>query len=421
MMAPRGNNHRLPGRLPLYWITGLACAALAWQTAQAAHPVAVPAESAAALAYHATSNRLWIAGQILSLTFPLLLLLTTWGSRLHSRLVRLCGGRRYLSLALFAGGYFLVAKLLWLPVFHLWLLARDKATGAAGRTFAEYALGQAPGLILSVAGMIALTLLGYWLIARSPRRWWLWATVVLTGVASVVLLVEPYTQRLAPLGDSAIEVEIRALAARAGIPASAIVTKHCQPAYSCPPGRVIGLGPTRRLILDDALLERTPQRQLLQVVAHEAKHFARDDNIKAVFITAGLLLIGFLGTDRIGRWSVARWSRRFGFYSLAHPASLPLAALLLTAIYLLTLPAVSVVRQKVEHEADRFGLELNRDNEALALIMVEDAKHSPHRVIDDSLLFRLTRATHPSIGERIRFANTYRPWLEGAESVHGND
>src|SRR2546426_10306939 len=100
---------------------------------------------------------------------------------------------------------------------------------------------------------------------------------------SAFLLVEPFTQSYKPLGNSPLELHIAELAARTGVPRSAIVVEHCDPASSCPPGRVIGMGPTRLILLNDALLLRNPDSWTLQTVAHEAKHFAKDDNIKAFF------------------------------------------------------------------------------------------------------------------------------------------
>jgi Zn-dependent protease with chaperone function len=35
-----------------------------------------------------------------------------------------------------------------------------------------------------------------------------------------------------------------------------------------------------------------------------------------------------------------------------------------------------------------------------------------------SWFYRIWRATHPSIGERIEFANSYRPWISGDPEVY---
>ena len=87
---------RFSRSLYLYLTLAFVGAYLASQTAGAvvAVPIAVPTESAAALEYHFVSNSFYVGDQILSLLFPLILLLTRWGSRFHETLVRFTGGRK---------------------------------------------------------------------------------------------------------------------------------------------------------------------------------------------------------------------------------------------------------------------------------------------------------------------------------------
>ena len=86
-------------------------------------------------------------------------------------------------------------------------------------------------------------------------------------VVLAFLLAEPFTQAYKPLDSSPLELRIAELAARTGVPRSAIVIEHCDPASSCPPGRVIGMGPTRLMLLNDALLAQNPESWTLQTVA----------------------------------------------------------------------------------------------------------------------------------------------------------
>jgi STE24 endopeptidase len=65
-----------------------------------------------------------------------------------------------------------------------------------------------------------------------------------------------------------------------------------------------------------------------------------------------------------------------------------------------------------EHEADRFALELTRDNRAGALSFVA-MQHENLSNPRPGRLSVLWRSTHPPLGERIDFCNTYRPWAGG--------
>jgi hypothetical protein len=67
----------------------------------------------------------------------------------------------------------------------------------------------------------------------------------------------------------------------------------------------------------------------------------------------------------------------------------------------------------IEHEADRFVLEITQTNHSPGTAFVklqQDALSNPW----PGPLFRLWRADHPPLGERIEFSSGYHPWREGA-------
>ena len=71
-----------------------------------------------------------------------------------------------------------------------------------------------------------------------------------------------------------------------------------------------------------------------------------------------------------------------------------------------------------EHEADRFALELTRDNRAGATTFVR-LQAENLAVPRPGPLFVLWRASHPPLGERVDFANRYRPWDCGLPLRYG--
>ena len=76
-------------------------------------------------------------------------------------------------------------------------------------------------------------------------------------------------------------------------------------------------------------------------------------------------------------------------------------------------PAVLAFGRHVEHEADRFGLEITRDNHDCATAFVK-LQQENLAVPRPGLLYKLWRSEHPPLGERIDFCNEYRPWETGA-------
>ena len=105
------------------------------------------------------------------------------------------------------------------------------------------------------------------------------------------------------------------------------------------------------------------------------------------------------------------------FLSALNSASSALSPICLSSTVLG--PVALAYSRHNEHEADRFALELTRTNRSAARAFV-DLQTANLGVPRHSLVDTLWRATHPSIAERIEFANTYRPWAEGRPTRYGD-
>ena len=119
---------------------------------------------------------------------------------------------------------------------------------------------------------------------------------------------------------------------------------------------------------------------------------------------AGLFLVNWLGQKLI-----ARFSDRLGFDRLSDVASMPLLLMLIEVATLLLSPVALAYSRYQEHEADRFALNLTHANHsgAMAFVKLQEENLSNPR---PGLLYTLFRSTHPSIGDRIDFCNSYHPW-----------
>jgi Zn-dependent protease with chaperone function len=134
--------------------------------------------------------------------------------------------------------------------------------------------------------------------------------------------------------------------------------------------------------------------------------------VTSIFVSTALVLLGLYGVHRSADGLLARFGGTFGFTRVSDPASMPLLLLLLSLFSLVVSPALLALSRHQEHEADRFGLELTRDNHAAATAFValqQQNLANPR----PGFFFKLFRASHPPIGERVDFINGYRPWERG--------
>jgi STE24 endopeptidase len=92
---------------------------------------------------------------------------------------------------------------------------------------------------------------------------------------------------------------------------------------------------------------------------------------------------------------------------------------LLTLLWLAFVPFFNLIGRHIEHEADRFGLELTHQNPTMAMVFAGDVQRGDVAPNWDTF-FLIFQAHHPSVAERIQFANTYKPWEQGKPLVYGN-
>ncbi len=378
--------------------------------------VAVPEPTPRALQYYRSGNILWGVGTILGLLLPALLLWTGWSARLRALAYRI--GRRWLpALVVYALLFTVVMALLGLPFSFYVGFVRQHAYGLSSQTLEKWFSDWIKGILVSGIGLALVLWIPYLLLRKSPRRWWLYAglaTIPVTTLVFVVspILVDPLFNEFGPLRDQSLEQRILALARRAGIPESRVFEVNKSVDTKRVNAYVTGVGQTKRIVLWDTLLDKLEPDQIAFVVAHEMGHFVLRHVLTLIALAAVLALTSLYVIHRVAGRLIRRYGHRFGFSQLSDPASLPLLILLATAVSLVTTPLVLAFTRHQELEADRFALELTRDNRAAATAFVR-LQEENLSVPRPGLVFMLWRGSHPALGDRVDFANQYRPWERG--------
>jgi Zn-dependent protease with chaperone function len=380
--------------------------------------VPVPEPSEKAMRYYRSGNVLWAVSNAWGLLVPAVLLLTGFSARLRRTAERLVG-RRFVPLV---AAYFVlfaaVGFVIDLPLAYYATYVRLHAYGLSNQTFGKWAGDAAKGLGV---GMIlgALTLwIPYLLLKKSPRRWWVYTGILSAPFFVLLLLVspvwiDPLFNQFGPMKDKALEGRILALAERAGIEGGRVYEVDKSVDTETVNAYVAGILDTKRIVLWDTIVRKLDERELMFVMGHEMGHYVLGHIRALIALLTGLVFVGLFVVQRSAGALIARHQDRFGFADLADPASLPLILLLFNATFLVVTPAALAFTRYNEREADRFGLEITRDSHAAASAFVklqQENLGNPR----PGLLYKLWRASHPPLGERIDFCNDYRPWETGA-------
>jgi STE24 endopeptidase len=389
---------------------------------QTSDTVVVPPPSDAAIRYHRSGNVLWGVETMLGLLIPALILYTGFSARIRNA-AQWAGRKPLPTVVIYAVLLTLVMALLTLPLAYYGGYVRQHAYGLSnqslGRWFGEWLKGVGVGGL----GLALVLWIPYLLLRKSPRRWWLHAGLATLPIAALLLVitpiwVDPLFNQYQPMKDKVLEARVLALAERAGIHGSRVYQVNKSRDTKAVNAYVTGLGGTKRIVLWDTILERLEPDQVLFVTAHEMGHFVLRHTL-AFILGAGLVTtLSLYLVHRVAGRLIGRFSGRFGFNRLSDVASFPLLLLLGSTVSLILTPLVLAFNRHQEHEADRFALEITRANRAAATTFVR-LQQENLSLPRPSALYMLWRGSHPSLGDRVDFANRYRPWEEAQELRYG--
>ena len=382
-------------------------------------PVAVPEASASAMRFYRSGVALWWIVQLWILAVPALLLITGTSARMRSTVERLTR-RRWLATGFYGVMYVTLFALASLPLGFYSGYLRPHEYGLAPEKFTviRWLVDEAKELGVSAALAFALLIPSYFTLRRLPRGW-PWAVTLgylpisfaLMFLAPIV--VDPIFDPFGPMKDAKLEAKIRTLADRAGIEGGRIYEVDKSERTNAINAYVKGFLGSKRIVLYDTLIAKLDERQVLFVMGHEMGHYVLGHVVRSMLLgTLGVLVLT-LYLRWAGNAVIRRFGERFGLVSLDDVATLPLLLVLGNLFVLAASPIGMAYSRYQEHEADRFALELTRDNRAGALSFVT-MQHENLNNPRPGPLSVLWRSTHPSLADRIEFCNTYRPWDTGA-------
>lgn len=226
--------------------------------------------------------------------------------------------------------------------------------------------------------------------------WWIPGAAVFVGIAALVTFVSPYlipAQRDAP---PALVRDADRLAEEQGLPPIPIRVQEVD-SWESPNAAATGLGPTRRIILWNTLVDSFDREEIDAVLAHELGHHSRRHLWKSIAWYALLALPG--------AFLIALATRRRG--GMRDPAAVPLALFVFVALGLVALPVQNAFTRNLEAEADWVALETTENPEAMTRLwrdFAAEARADPSPPTWSYVLLY----THPSMAERVAMAEAWQ-------------
>ena len=301
-------------------------------------PVAVPEPSDKAMDYYYSGNLLWIVSQFFGLAIPAVILFTGLSARLRNA-ARVIGRKWFFTVAVYFVFYSVLQYAIAFPLTYYAGFIRPHLYDLSNQTFQKWFVDSLKGLAIGVVFGCLLLWVPYLLVRRSPRRWWLYTSLLAIPVMVFTMLIEPIWiepmfNRFEPLKDKQLESRILSLAQRAGIEGSHVFEVDKSVDTKTVNAYVTGLFGTKRIVLWDTLLAKLDTDQILFVMAHEMGHYVLHHVFLGIVVGAVGVLVGLFLVHRLSDAVIGRLKKRFGFEELSDVASLPLVFLLVQLISL---------------------------------------------------------------------------------------
>lgn len=327
--------------------------------------------------------------------------------------------RRWLQFVLFGPTLLLIFGILLFPT-DAWDQWRMRRYGVSvqgwGSWFRDWTTAEAA---TAVCGAVGVTLL-YYVIRRSPHRWWLfmWGIAIPLLVLLVFIqpiAIDPLFETYEPLSVSNPElvssIEVLLGRARISIPSQHIYLLKVSDKSTEVDASSEGFGPTKSIFVTDTMIASESRAALLHTLGHEIGHylFTVDWIVFAICIPLSLALLYF--SDRLFVWTLGRWGKQWNLRGRDDWASLPVLAFIMSSIAIILTPAVNTLSRYRESAADRYGLELidgivPNVREAAAQAFQRDGEINLSDP-DPPAFIKWWLFDHPPVNDRIIFCRTY--------------
>jgi Zn-dependent protease with chaperone function len=245
------------------------------------------------------------------------------------------------------------------------------------------------------AAVVALT-------RRYPRAWWAPAAAGSVGLGATFaalgpVLLDPLFNRFTALPEGETRADVLELAGRAGVSVGEVYSIDASRRTTAANAYVTGLGPTKRVVLFDTLLDRYSRNEIRVVVAHELAHVRHRDVPRGMLYAALVAPAVGLAVQRLS-WVLSA--------ERGTAAALPALALAAGLVSAPTGVIGNRLSRALERRADAYSLELSEAPEAFisferAISLQNVADVEPPRWVSALL------SSHPPTHERIGAAVTW--------------
>ncbi|WP_144510122.1 M48 family metallopeptidase [Bacillus sp. FJAT-22090] len=245
----------------------------------------------------------------------------------------------------------------------------------------------------------------YWLIRKSPKKWWLFAWLLMIPYSIFLMFIQPVVidplyNDFYPLTNKELESKILSLAEQANIPAEHVYEVNMAEKTNALNAYVTGIGSNSRIVLWDTTLNRLSENEILFIMAHEMGHYVEKHIYFGIAEYILSMLLGLWLTAKIMPWIITRFGRILKIKRINAIHSLPLFFLITSVLLFASSPLSNYISRYQETRADQYAIELVTDPSA-AVSTFQELTRAGLSEVNPPLLVKWFRYSHPTMLERI--------------------
>jgi STE24 endopeptidase len=305
-----------------------------------------------------------------------------------------------------AGALALIFAAISIPFDYVATFSIEQRFGFNRSSRALFFADLAKSVLLTIVFMVPLVLAIDTAARRLGAAWWIavWFILVAFNVLALLVVptfVMPLFNKFEPLADEGLKARIEALARRCGFRATGVFKMDGSKRSGHGNAFFTGIGPAKRIVLFDTLLETLAPGEVEAVLAHEIGHFRLRHIVKRILasLAVSLALLAILGWLSRQAW----FYEGFGLDPTV-ATEMPVAGLLL---FLLLVPPASTwfrivpshVSRRHEFEADAYAARHSKAGD-LASALLKLQRDNAATLTPDPI-YSAVNHSHPTIGQRI--------------------
>ncbi len=248
-----------------------------------------------------------------------------------------------------------------------------------------------------------------WIMAITPKWWWLGAALAMTLVSVILatlfpIVIAPIFNKYIPIKDKELTEALDAILSRGGLKSSGFFKEDMSRQTKKENAFLAGLGKTRRVVLGDNLMENMTTSEIVSIIAHEVGHHRYRHLWKNILIGMAQQLVFFF----ILNISIKEIFPQFLTSTRWNLALFPVFAIFLGALSGFFFgPLNNALSRFFEKQADRYALKNIEHRKSFITALAGLADRNLSNAYP-AWWMKILFYSHPPIGERLQAAENYQ-------------